>query len=166
MANYDDFLGSISMMAFPWATLNTALCNGAVLPINQNMALFALLGANFGGNGTTNFALPNFNSRMPMGQGQGTGLSPRPFAETGGQETVTLTTAQMPQHTHPVSLGGSGATDSTTGAALQGTTAGSGVVATMQPIGIAGQSIPVPTMPPMLTVSFIITLDGVWPARH
>src|SRR5690348_3324154 len=94
------FLGEIRIFAGNFAPKGWALCNGQILAISQNTALFSLLGTMYGGNGTSTFALPNFQGRAPMHQGQGPGLSPRSVGEEGGVENVTLLITEMPAHNH------------------------------------------------------------------
>jgi microcystin-dependent protein len=94
------YLGMISMFGISFAPKGWMLCNGQTLSIAQYSALFALLGTNFGGDGQTTFALPNFQGRMPMGTGNGQGLSPRVLGQMSGTESVSLTQLQMPAHTH------------------------------------------------------------------
>ncbi len=101
----DPFLGEIRMMGFNFAPTGWAQCQGQLMPISQNQALFALLGTFYGGNGTSNYQLPNMQSRTPVGIGQGAGLSAIEIGEQGGTESVTLTTANMPQHTHVATQG-------------------------------------------------------------
>jgi microcystin-dependent protein len=96
----EQYVGEIRMVAFNFAPVGWALCNGQVLPIAQNEALFSLLGTTYGGNGTSNFQLPNLQSRVPVCAGQGLGLTVYTLGELGGQEAVTLSQAQMPTHTH------------------------------------------------------------------
>ena len=96
----DAYMGEIKAFGFPFAPRNFALCNGATIAISQNNALFALLGTYYGGNGTTTFQLPNLQSRYPIGQGQGLGLSQYVIGEVGGVENVTLLQNNMPIHTH------------------------------------------------------------------
>src|SRR5690242_12083192 len=98
----DQFVGEIKMVGFNYAPPGYALCNGQLLPINQNTALFSLLGTSYGGNGTTTFGLPNLQGRAPLhvGSGQGPGLSPYALGQTGGETVVTLTASQLPVHTH------------------------------------------------------------------
>lgn len=96
----DPYLGEIRLVGFNYAPINWALCDGQLLPISQNSALFSLLGTLYGGNGVTTFGLPDLRGRVPMHQGQGPDLSPRTVGESGGAETVTLTTNQIPSHTH------------------------------------------------------------------
>src|ERR1700679_1160943 len=90
------------MVGFNFAPIGWALCNGQLLPISQNTALFSLLGTYYGGDGVTTFALPNLQSRVAIHQGQGTGLSPYVIGQNGGTENVTLVSQQMPQHNHTV----------------------------------------------------------------
>lgn len=96
----DAFVGEIRMFGGPYAPDGWLLCDGTLLPINGYEMLFALIGATYGGNGTTNFALPDLQGRLPIGLGQGPGLANRILGQTGGSEVVTLTAAQMPSHTH------------------------------------------------------------------
>jgi microcystin-dependent protein len=96
----EQFVGEIRMFGFNFAPAQWAFCNGQLLAISQNTALFALLGTQFGGNGTSNFALPDLRSRVPIHMGQGAGLSPYTQGQNGGVETVTIDVAQMPSHTH------------------------------------------------------------------
>src|ERR1700729_3051422 len=107
----DPFIGEIRTFGFNFAPIGWALCNGAILPINQNQALFSLLGNFYGGDGRSNFALPDLRSRVPLGLGQGTGLPFYSIGETGGAGTVTLTTAQLPAHSHQVNASDHGGND-------------------------------------------------------
>lgn len=175
---YEPFLGEISMVGFTFAPLGWALCNGQLLPINTNTALFSLLGTTYGGNGVTTFALPNFQGRFPTHFGQGPGLSPRSQGEAAGSENVTLIQTQMPAHTHILS-----ANDNTTGIAATGannylntkTESGESIAATglnaaaglnVQTISVTGGSQPHENMPPYLVVNFIIALQGIFPSRN
>ncbi|MBI0329758.1 phage tail protein [Burkholderia plantarii] len=106
----DQYLGEIRMVAFDFAPYGWALCGGQLLPISQNNALFALLGTNYGGTGVSTFGLPNLQGRSPVGVGTGVGLAPIVLGETGGAEQITLTTSQMPLHTHTASVVGGGGT--------------------------------------------------------
>jgi microcystin-dependent protein len=99
----EQFLGEIRWVAFDFAPVGWAQCQGQILPINQNQALFALLGTTFGGDGKSTFALPDLRSRVAVGDGQGTGLSSYVIGQTGGQESVTLSIAQLAPHAHPLS---------------------------------------------------------------
>jgi microcystin-dependent protein len=96
------FVGEIILAGFNFAPRGYARCDGQLLPLSQNTALFSLLGTYYGGNGVSNFALPNLNGCVPIGAGQGQGLSLRDLGETGGDETVALVEAEMPGHSHTV----------------------------------------------------------------
>src|SRR6185503_4216533 len=100
------FLSEIKLVSFNFAPQGWAFCDGQLLPIAQNQALFSLLGTYYGGNGVTTFALPDLRGRLPMhtGSGPGPGLSPRSLGETGGTETVTLISTQMPAHSHSLQV--------------------------------------------------------------
>jgi microcystin-dependent protein len=101
----EPFLSQIEIFSFNFAPRGWAQCNGQLLPINQNQALFALLGTTYGGNGQTTFALPDLRNRVPIGFGQGPGLSPFLLGERGGSDAITLTLTQLPSHTHVVTPG-------------------------------------------------------------
>lgn len=163
MASSEDYLGSVSMVAFPFAPINQALAWGQAMPLNQNVALFSVLGTYYGGDGVTNFGLPDMRGRVPVGQGTGAGLAPKTIGDDYGREAVSLLASNLPAHTHPVQLGGAGASDNSAGPALQGTTTGVGGSAV--PVGIAGQSQPVPTTPPSLVVTWLVCLYGLFPVR-
>jgi len=98
----DQFVGQIQYFPYNFAPNGWAFCNGQLMAISQNTALFSLLGTQFGGNGISNFALPNLQGRFPVGQGQGPGLSDYVMGQEGGSATNTLTTSEMPQHSHPI----------------------------------------------------------------
>ncbi len=103
-SGYDPFVGEIELYAFNFAPSGYTQCNGAILAINTDMALFALIGTTFGGNGTTTFAVPDLRGRVPIHYGQGAGLSNRAMGEGGGAESVTLTIGNLPSHTHTISI--------------------------------------------------------------
>src|SRR3954469_3880608 len=107
----EPFLSEIKIASFNFPPKGWALCNGQFLPINQNQALFSLLGTTYGGNGQTTFALPDLRGRVPLSQGQGPGLSSYSLGEQGGVENVTLISQQMPQHNHLVNATMATATD-------------------------------------------------------
>lgn len=166
------YIGEIRMFGFGFAPRNWAFCNGQTLPINQNQALFSLLGTTYGGNGTTNFLLPNLQGRVPLHSGNGassSGLTPRALGQNGGSETVTLQTTEMPGHTHPVSA--------STAAPSQGSPAGNlwaqgnysasgGSAMAAGDIGTAGSGQAHANLSPYLVVNFCIALFGIFPPRN
>lgn len=168
----EPFIGEIRMFAGNFAPRGWAFCNGELLAISSNTALFSLLGVAFGGDGRTTFGLPDLRGRMPMHAGMGPGLTPRSLGARGGVETVTLTTAQLPSHSH--ALIGTSATPTTaapTDAQLPtGTSRVYGSGAADAPLAAssiqsAGGSSAHENMPPYLTVNFIIALQGIYPSR-
>ena len=174
-AQSEPFLGQIMCAGFNFAPKGWARLDGQLLSIAQNTALFSLLGTTYGGNGTTNFALPDMRGRSLLHDGQGPGLSPHVEGAAEGQETVTLTTAQMPIHAHAVTPLGSSAdaTQVSPANAVPASKArttlyapGPGTIS-MAPVlsSPAGGSQPVPVMPPTLTVECFIATVGVFPSR-
>jgi len=167
------FVGEIKIFGFNFPPRNYTFCSGQLLPISQNTALFSLLGTTFGGNGTTNFALPNLQGRAPMGFGTAPGLTPRDLGETAGSETVTLLQTEMPSHNHAVSAQGSRADRANaSGAALAVSadqlysTAGPGTLMHPQEIGLVGGNQPHNNLQPLLALNFCIALRGIFPARN
>jgi microcystin-dependent protein len=160
-----------------FAPTGWALCNGQLMPIAQNTALFALLGTTYGGDGRVTFGLPNLQGVAPMQQGQGPGLSQRFMGETGGEQTVTLLQSEMAAHTHAaMSVTGLGSSTSPAGASwgeagigrqldLVYSTAQPNTQMSIQTIHSAGGGLPHNNMPPYLTVTFIIALQGIFPQR-
>jgi microcystin-dependent protein len=169
----DPFIAEIRMFGGNFAPRFWAFCNGQLLPIAQNTALFALVGTTYGGNGQTTFGLPNLLDRTPIGRGQGPGLSIRDLGEQGGAESVTLLSTQIPQHTHTVPASTSAGADvspnnETFGIMGRGRAQiYSNVAPTvpMAPTASGGGSQPHPNRQPYLTVTFIIALSGVFPPR-
>ena len=173
----DPFLAEIRMFGGNFAPTGWALCNGQLIPISQNTALFSLLGTNYGGDGRVTFGLPNLMGAAPMQQGQGPGLSPRSLGETGGVPSVTLLTSEMPAHTHQVNaLDASGdvtTPDNALWASAQLGRVGTNMYSNAAPnqmmnpmtTGFTGGSQPHNNMPPYLCVSFIIALQGIFPQR-
>lgn len=174
----EPFLGMVGLFGFNFEPRGWAFCSGQILPIAQNSALFALLGVTYGGNGQTTFALPDLRGRVPIGQGQGPGLTPHPIGEVAGTETVTLIQTQMPAHNHLLNVSTQGAgSDSPSGSVLavsalaDGTvvnTYGSTITATANPqsIGVAGGTQPHPNMQPYLVMNYCIALEGIFPSRN
>jgi len=167
------------MFAGNFAPANWQFCNGQTLPINQYAALFALIGTFYGGNGTTTFQLPNLQGRLPIGQGQGPGLSTYDVGEQTGAENVTILTTNMPVHTHSISVisprSGSPLEVPDPTEFLSATArneapvyaaAAPSVPMGAQSVGVAGQGLPVPISKPSLTVSFIIAMAGIFPSRN
>jgi microcystin-dependent protein len=111
----DPYLGEVQAFAFGFYPMNWLPCDGRLLPISQFAALYSLIGTYYGGNGTTNFGLPNFIGRVAMSQGQGPGLTPRVIGEPVGSATENLTIAEMPMHVHQLQLGNKAATGATPG---------------------------------------------------
>lgn len=172
----DPFLAEIRMFGGNFAPRGWALCNGQLMAISQNTALFSLLGTTYGGDGKSTFGLPNLQGSAPMQQGQGAGLSLRFLGENGGEPSVTLLQSEMAMHTHTVNAyAGNGDQNSPAGAVWgevlngrQGTplyAPSPNVMMNPQSTGITGGSQPHNNMPPYLTVTFIIALQGIFPQR-
>jgi microcystin-dependent protein len=176
----EPFLGEIRMTGFNFAPVGWALCNGQILSIAQNTALFSLLGTTYGGDGRATFALPDLRGRVPLHQGQGPGLQPFVLGEVGGEPTHTLITPEMPAHNHlaqamayngagnsNVAAGHAWAKDAGTQSATYTTNAPN---ISMAPntvnVAITGSSQPHNNMQPYLTVNFIIALQGIFPSRN
>lgn len=171
----DQFLAEVRMFPFNFAPRSWASCDGQLMPLSQNTALFALLGTMYGGNGQTTFALPNLLGRVPIHHGQGPGLTRRYQGEAGGSETVSLTADQLPPHTHgaPIQLvrDGVGLSSRPVGG-LPGSNraelyASDGPKTTMNPAALKSVD-PTPghpNMQPYLTVTFCIALQGIFPPR-
>jgi len=168
------FIGEIRIFGFSFAPVGWALCNGQLLSISQNTALFSLLGTYYGGNGTSNFALPNLQSRVPIHMGKGSGLSLYSIGQAGGVENVTLTAAEMPVHSHSLHAEvGEATTDVANGHALAKSTSPiygnrEGLLAVLKAksIGDAGDGQPHTNIQPYLTLNFCIALQGIFPSRN
>lgn len=171
----DPFVAEIRIFPFNFAPRGWAFCNGQLLPLSQNTALFSLLGTTYGGDGKSNFALPNMQGNAPMHPGQGPGLSLHDLGETGGSDTVTLLQSEIPAHAHSV-MGVAGAfpansnipagnafAKSAQGSAY--TTAANLVNLSASAIAPAGGDLPHNNMMPYLTLNFNIALQGVFPPR-
>lgn len=189
----DAFIGEIVIVGFTFPPRGWAFCNGQILSISQNTALFSLLGTTYGGNGQTTFALPDLRGRVPIHAGQGPGLSSYTLGQLSGTENTTLLTTQMPAHTHVMTLGNLAATARVRNAAGNSASPvnavpaaeAAGVTATYSNLapdasmaagaialsgvptaGVAGGSQPFSIIQPYLTLNFCICLEGIFPSRN
>lgn len=174
----------VTCFAGDFAPRNWAFCNGQILSIAQNQALFSLLGTTYGGNGVTTFALPNLQGRTPVSTGQGPGLANYTLGQLSGTETVTLNVSNLPSHVHNGAINlhlDADSSDGTQTRALNAypalysgayaTTPGGGGVAMATPaynvtIGNAGNSQPMPIRAPYIAINYIICLAGIFPSRN
>ena len=166
----DPFIGQIVMFSGNFAPRGWAFCDGQILPITSNQALFAIIGTTYGGDGRSNFGLPDLRARVAMHRGTGPGLTQKILGQMGGAETNTLTAGQMPYHNHtlysPPPSNKEGDITSPLGTSLAVTddrnyvdSPGAGTT------GFAGDNQPVDNLPPYNTVSYIIALQGTFPSR-
>jgi microcystin-dependent protein len=174
----DVYLGQIMMSGFNFAPRGFAACNGQLLPITQNQALFALLGTAYGGNGTTTFALPNLQGSTPVGAGASADAawqpSPYPIGTRAGAETIALTLTQIPAHTHAANTSTTaGTTKNPTNTLFGGSgaesiygSAGPQVPLSSQTLGLTGGSQPHNNMQPFQVLNFSIALSGIFPSRN
>jgi microcystin-dependent protein len=168
------FVAEIRVFPFNFAPKGWAFCDGQLLPISQNTALFSLLGTTYGGDGKSNFALPNMQGNAPMHPGQGPGLSLHDLGETGGSETVTLLESEIPNHPHSM-MGNVNPSNLATPSPVRSlaraapgfayTSSQSTTPLADQAIAPAGGDQPHNNMQPYLTLNFCIALQGVFPAR-
>jgi microcystin-dependent protein len=164
------YVGEIRMFAGNFAPAGWMFCAGQILPISENETLFQLIGTTYGGDGQDTFALPNLQSRIPIHQGTQGGIT-YTLGETGGVETVTLTTQQIPSHTHPP-LGQTGSGSSAPGGGVWAastsqsiyTDAAPSIAMNAQAIDPSGGSQPHDNMMPYLAINFIISLFGIFPS--
>jgi microcystin-dependent protein len=172
----DPFVAEIRIFPFNFAPKGWAWCDGQLLPLSQNTALFSLLGTTYGGDGKSNFALPDMQGNVPVHAGQGPGLSLYDLGQEGGSETVTLLQSEIPIHTHQMQGGFAQAnidgptaqsvyTRSTPGNAYQANSTQNLVQMNPQMLTVAGGSLPHNNMMPYLTLYFNIALQGVYPPR-
>lgn len=166
----EQYIGEIKIVSQPFAPRGWALCNGQLLPIAQNQALFAILGVTYGGNGTTTFALPNLQGRAPLGFGGSYQLG-----ATVGTPTTTLLITQLPAHNHLLQANSA---SGNTNAPLNNYFADAGVgddeytnlspntIMSPSILSAAGNNQPVPTMQPYLGLTFIVALTGIFPSRN
>jgi len=174
----DPFLGEIRMFAGNFAPRGWALCDGQLLPISNNTALFSLLGTTYGGDGRTTFALPDLRGRAPIHAGQGPGLTNKTLGQKGGEETVLLTVNQLPSHTHTAQINADStvATSDIPKGALPARNAGStpqygntpntALSANSISINTVGGNQAHPNMQPYITINYIIALQGIYPSRN
>jgi microcystin-dependent protein len=180
----EPYLGEISMGGWNFSPNGFSFCNGQLVAINSNTALFSLLGTNFGGDGSSTFALPDLRGRVPLHWGQGPGLSGYNLGQTGGAEIVTLTTPQIPSHNHNINAtaGGPNTANPVGAYFTSGPLIGSGPNATLlktyttnapngatfgsNAVAAAGGSQPHPNIQPFLAISYVIALQGIYPARN
>ena len=173
----DPFIAEIRIFPFNFAPRGWAFCDGQILPISQNTALFSLLGTTYGGDGKSNFALPNMQGNAPMHPGQGPGLSLHDLGETGGSEAVTLLESELPAHSHFMRAHNGDQADhqipgpttslaqSANGNAYQSTANSNLAQLADQILTPAGGDQPHNNMQPYLTLNFCIALQGVFPPR-
>lgn len=172
----DPFVAEIRIFPFNFAPRGWAWCDGQLLPLSQNTALFSLLGTTYGGDGKSNFALPDLQGRAPMHPGQGPGLSLHDLGETGGSETVSLLESEIPSHSHTMRASGDVADNNQPGGNMAAHPLGRGsnlYITTTSPLvpmsdialSPAGGDQPHNNMMPYLTFYFCIALQGVFPPR-
>jgi microcystin-dependent protein len=173
------YLGEIRCFGFTFAPINWALCAGQLLPISQYSALFSIIGTTYGGNGTTNFALPNLQGSVPMHWGAGPGLSPTVLGDTLGSTTISLTGAELPAHVHTINSFQNTQTNGT----KTNTPASTNWIGDSDPdavyslatplnmpfspnaIGFTGKGLPHENMQPYLALNFSICMNGIFPSR-
>ena len=169
----DPFVAEIRIFPFNFAPKGWAFCDGQLLPISQNTALFSLLGTTYGGDGKSNFALPNMQGNAPMHPGQGPGLSLHDLGETGGSETVTLLESEIPSHSHSLTASAADGISGHPGGNLFAQGVAVSMWGTNAPntqfadaaLAPAGGDQPHNNMQPYLTLNFCIALQGVFPPR-
>lgn len=168
----DPFVAEIRIFGFNFAPKGWAFCNGQLMPISQNTALFSLLGTTYGGDGKSTFALPDMQGNSPMFWGDGPGLSSRYIGEIGGSDQVTLLQSEMPAHSHALNAVNDGGLQSSPDSAVSAraplynsTPTVNGVIMNFQATSVVGSSFPHDNMQPYLTMNFCIALQGVFPPR-
>jgi len=171
----DPFIGEIKMVGFNFAPRYWATCDGQLLPIAQNTALFSLLGTMYGGNGINTFALPDLRGRVPIHQGQGPGLSPYTIGQVAGTENTTLLSSQMPTHNHLVNVNTGAGTQASPGGgflAVESTGTSQNYAGSANgslnaaAVSTAGGNQPFSILQPYLCINFVIALQGIFPSRN
>lgn len=162
MPSPESYLGSIDIVGFTNPPMNFAIADGSTIPISQNMALYSIFSTIYGGNGSSNFQLPDLQSRLPIGTGTGAGLSSYEIGETTGRESTSLLNANLPPHTHQVSLGGTGGTGGWATAGGSTATPDSTSAAVIP----AGDGMPFSILPPVLALTYLVALDGPYPVHY
>ncbi|QWT18981.1 tail fiber protein [Bacillus sp. NP157] len=172
------YLGEIQLFGFNYAPQGWAQCEGQTLPLSQFSALYTLLGVQYGGNGTSNFMLPNFSNRTPASQGRGPGLTPRSVGDTVGENSVTLLATEMPAHGHGVLIYNQSDNSKRTGTPVNGAYLSNPHSSSTKPyaplpgntllapqtLGVSGGNQPHENRQPFLALNFCIALEGVYPS--
>ena len=172
----EPFVGQVIAVGFNFAPVGWALCQGQLLPISQNAALFSLLGTTYGGDGQSTFGLPDLRGRAALGMGQGSGLQPYVLGQPGGVESVTLTANQFASHTHALQAAATATTPTPGSGVVLGTPAaatpiyatGAGIGTTLAPSAVSpatGGGGPHENRQPSLTINYIISLFGIFPSQ-
>ncbi|MBI2945796.1 MAG: tail fiber protein [Candidatus Wallbacteria bacterium] len=165
------FVGEIRMFAGTYAPVNWLLCDGSAQSIQAYQVLYSLIGTTYGGDGTTTFNLPDLRGRLPMGQGQGTKLTPRVLGQSTGSETVAVPMAGLPSHTHALQASSASATTSSPQGQILAQATGlydtvtTKLVPLADTVSQAGQGLPHDNVMPFLCVNFIICCNGLYPSR-
>ena len=169
----DPFVGEIRMFAGNFAPRGWAYCDGQLLAVSQNDALFSLFGTIYGGDGRTTFGLPDLRGRIPIHNGTGPGLSPRNIGSKGGQEDVTLSANEIGAHNHTFSASANPAGDNSPANNSVAVASGANIYGAGAPNAMnaaavvpTGQSRPHTNLMPTLCVNFIVALFGIYPSRH
>lgn len=169
------FIGEIKLFGGNFSILGFAICQGQLLSISQNDALFSLIGTTYGGDGINTFALPDLRGRIPIEQGAGVGLSNRLIGQNGGNESVTLIAGQLPSHSHAMNCSGATGTSSSPAnnfwaaqpALLQYDAVSSpGATTKSNAVSNAGGNLPHQNLQPYLTINYLIALQGIYPSRN
>ena len=172
----EPFIGQIQIFPYNFAPRGWAFCQGQIMSIAQNTALFSLLGTTYGGDGQTTFALPDLRGRVPNSSGQGPGLSNYSLGQVSGTESTTLQTQNLPPHNHSVTInvnsseGGQNSPQGTylgkTDPGVYAATQDNALMGAQPATGLTGQGVPVSILQPFLTLNYCIALEGIFPSRN